>query len=182
MISLKLKAIAFFIDKNDRVVDVGCDHAYLDIYLVKNGLCKNIIASDINENALNIAKNNIQKNVRFSCLKKAKWYIILMTKNKEVVSSMKNEAVPVEISTKTKKILKDSFEIVVLEMNSNVNNNENYHISVECLNLNNNARYENIDGSFFYNINDANEYFEQLVEKYTNISINELENILEHIK
>ena len=40
-----------------------------------------------------------------------------MTKNKEVVSSMKNEAVPVEISTKTKKILKDSFEIVVLEMN-----------------------------------------------------------------
>lgn len=62
MISLKLKAIAFFIDKNDRVVDVGCDHAYLDIYLVKNGLCKNIIASDINENALNIAKNNIQKN------------------------------------------------------------------------------------------------------------------------
>ena len=64
-----------------------------------------------------------------------------MTKNKEVVSSMKNEAVPVEISTKTKKILKDSFEIVVLEMNSNVNNNENYHISVECLNLNNNARY-----------------------------------------
>ena len=105
-----------------------------------------------------------------------------MTKNKEVVSSMKNEAVPVEISTKTKKILKDSFEIVVLEMNSNVNNNENYHISVECLNLNNNARYENIDGLFFSNINDANEYFEQLVEKYTNISINELENILEHIK
>ena len=50
------------------------------------------------------------------------------------------------------------------------------------MNLNNNARYENIDGSFFYNINDANEYFEQLVEKYTNISINELENILEHIK
>ena len=61
MKSLKLKAIAFFIDKKDKVVDVGCDHAYLDIYLAKNNLCKNIIASDINENALNNAKKNIAK-------------------------------------------------------------------------------------------------------------------------
>ena len=43
---------------------------------------------------------------------------------------MKNEAVPVEISTKTKKILKDSFEIVVLEMNSNVNNNETAEVAI----------------------------------------------------
>jgi tRNA (adenine22-N1)-methyltransferase len=62
MISLKLKAIAFFIEKDDRVVDIGCDHAYLDIYLSKNNLCKNVIASDINPNALNLAISNIKKN------------------------------------------------------------------------------------------------------------------------
>lgn len=69
MISLKLKAIAFFIDKNDRVIDVGCDHAYLDIYLAQNNLCKNIIASDINENALENAKKNITK---YNLLKRIK--------------------------------------------------------------------------------------------------------------
>lgn len=61
MISLKLKAIAFFIEKNDRVIDIGCDHAYLCVYLAQNNLCKNIIASDINENALKNAINNIKK-------------------------------------------------------------------------------------------------------------------------
>lgn len=71
MISLKLKAIAFFIDKDDRVVDIGCDHAYLDIYLVQNKLCKNVIASDINPNALNNAINNINKigfNKKIKCI------------------------------------------------------------------------------------------------------------------
>ena len=61
MIPLKLKAIAFYIEKSDKVVDIGCDHAYLDIYLAQNNLCKTIIASDINNNALENAKNNIQK-------------------------------------------------------------------------------------------------------------------------
>lgn len=61
MIPLKLKAIAFYIDKEDKVIDIGCDHAYLDIYLAQENLCKKIIASDINENALQSAVNNIDK-------------------------------------------------------------------------------------------------------------------------
>ena len=32
-ISKRLKAITEFIDKDDKVVDIGCDHALLDIYL-----------------------------------------------------------------------------------------------------------------------------------------------------
>ena len=61
MINKKLKAIASFINTQDTVVDIGCDHAYLAIYLKENKLCKNVYASDINENALNIAKTNIQE-------------------------------------------------------------------------------------------------------------------------
>lgn len=71
MISLKLKAIAFFVEKNDRVVDIGCDHAYLCIYLAQNNLCKNIIASDINENALSNAISNVKKyglNKKIKCI------------------------------------------------------------------------------------------------------------------
>lgn len=60
-ISNRLKAIVKFVEKKDSVVDVGCDHGLLSIYLVENKLVKNVIASDINQNALNSAINNIKK-------------------------------------------------------------------------------------------------------------------------
>ena len=31
MISVRLKSIAKFVDSNDSVLDVGCDHGYLSI-------------------------------------------------------------------------------------------------------------------------------------------------------
>lgn len=57
----RLLAIANYIEKNDCVVDIGCDHGYLSIYLKKNNLCKMIVAADISQNALNSAKKNINK-------------------------------------------------------------------------------------------------------------------------
>jgi tRNA (adenine22-N1)-methyltransferase len=60
-LSNRLKAIVKFVDKKDSIVDVGCDHGYLSIYLVENKLVKKVIASDINQNALNSAINNIKK-------------------------------------------------------------------------------------------------------------------------
>lgn len=60
MKSLRLKAIASFVSKEDKVVDIGCDHAYLSIYLVENDLCKKVIATDINKNALENAQKNIK--------------------------------------------------------------------------------------------------------------------------
>jgi len=58
-ISKRLKAIAEFVTKKDSLVDVGCDHGLLSIYLVENKLAKKVIASDINQNALNSAIKNI---------------------------------------------------------------------------------------------------------------------------
>ena len=60
-LSKRLNALALFVSKDDSVVDVGCDHGYLSIYLKENKLVKNVIASDINKNALNNAINNINK-------------------------------------------------------------------------------------------------------------------------
>lgn len=56
----RLKAIASLVDKGSKVIDVGCDHALLDIYLTlyNSNTC---IASDINKNAYEIAKINIDK-------------------------------------------------------------------------------------------------------------------------
>jgi len=59
-LSKRLQAIATLVDVNARVIDVGCDHAYLDIYLTQNNDNK-CVATDINKNALEIAKKNIKK-------------------------------------------------------------------------------------------------------------------------
>ena len=59
-LSKRLEAVATLVDIGTNVIDVGCDHAYLDIYLTLNNENK-CIATDINENALNMAKSNIKK-------------------------------------------------------------------------------------------------------------------------
>ena len=58
-LSNRLKSLASLVEKNDQIVDVGCDHGLLSIYLVENKLCKKVIASDVNQNALNSAIKNI---------------------------------------------------------------------------------------------------------------------------
>ena len=60
MFSKRLIEIASLIPVHSSVIDVGCDHALLDIYLTINKDCK-CVASDISENCLNKAKENIKK-------------------------------------------------------------------------------------------------------------------------
>ncbi len=59
-LSKRLEAVATLVDVGTRVIDVGCDHALLDIYLTLNNDNK-CLACDINENALKMAKKNISK-------------------------------------------------------------------------------------------------------------------------
>ena len=61
-LSKRLEAISSLVPINCNAIDIGCDHALLDIYLYQKKICNRIIASDINENALNNAKKNIKKN------------------------------------------------------------------------------------------------------------------------
>ena len=60
-ISKILEAISDFIEETDRLIDIGCDHAILDIYLCEKYKNINIIASDIHEGALDQAISNIDK-------------------------------------------------------------------------------------------------------------------------
>lgn len=61
MISIRLESLVKHIKINDKIIDIGCDHALLDIYLVKNNFLKNIIVSDVHEKALNSGIENIKK-------------------------------------------------------------------------------------------------------------------------
>ncbi len=60
-LSLRLKTIASLVPNGARACDIGTDHGYLPIYLTKNNLAKSVIACDLNQKPLKIAKDNIEK-------------------------------------------------------------------------------------------------------------------------
>jgi len=61
MISNRLMRIASYVDKKDKLIDIGCDHALLDIYLIKNKVLNKVLVSDVHEGALNAGISNIKK-------------------------------------------------------------------------------------------------------------------------
>ena len=60
-ISDRLLACAGFVAPGDRVADIGCDHGYLSIHLLLNGIAKSAIASDVREQPLLSAVRNAEK-------------------------------------------------------------------------------------------------------------------------
>lgn len=59
-LSQRLQTLANCIDEKDTVLDIGCDHALLDIYLAKK-YSKKYYASDLRESALEMARANKKK-------------------------------------------------------------------------------------------------------------------------
>lgn len=59
-LSTRLETIASMVDKCECVVDVGTDHGYIPIYLVRNNICNTAIASDINKGPVEKARFNVR--------------------------------------------------------------------------------------------------------------------------
>ncbi len=57
----RLSVVASFVEEKRSIIDVGCDHAFLSIYLQENKHPKKVVASDNKEGPLAIAKENIKK-------------------------------------------------------------------------------------------------------------------------
>ncbi len=60
-LSKRLQAVASMVTPGNRVADIGCDHAYTAIYLVKNRISPYVIAMDVNQGPLDKARENIEK-------------------------------------------------------------------------------------------------------------------------
>ena len=60
-LSERLLACCNFVNRGDRVADVGCDHGYLGIYLLTSGIAKHVIESDVAEGPLQSAMRNAVK-------------------------------------------------------------------------------------------------------------------------
>ncbi len=61
ILSARLKKIAYLTQGSETLADVGCDHGYVPIYCVANGLCQKAIAMDVNQGPLLRCEKNIEK-------------------------------------------------------------------------------------------------------------------------
>ena len=59
-LSKRLSAVAKLVTPGSRLADVGCDHGYIPIALVKSGKVPSALAMDVNEGPLMRARQNIE--------------------------------------------------------------------------------------------------------------------------
>lgn len=59
-LSKRLMKIASYVNYCEAIADIGTDHGYIPIYLVKNNKCSSAIASDINKGPIEKASTNIR--------------------------------------------------------------------------------------------------------------------------
>ena len=71
-LSDRLLACANFVKKGSRVADIGCDHGYLSLYLLQQGIASSVIASDVNAGPLESARRNAAK---FGFQEKIEFYL-----------------------------------------------------------------------------------------------------------
>lgn len=60
-LSKRLARCADYIGTANRLADIGCDHGYLGISLLKNGQAKSVIAADVRPLPLQAAKENAER-------------------------------------------------------------------------------------------------------------------------
>lgn len=60
-LSARMQMNADLVPPGSSLADIGCDHGYVSIYLAREKRCYNIIAMDVKEGPLGIAKRNIER-------------------------------------------------------------------------------------------------------------------------
>ena len=69
MLTPRLQAVADLITYTDSIIDIGTDHGYLPIYLLKTGKVKTACAADIRKGPLENARENIlRRGVECECV------------------------------------------------------------------------------------------------------------------
>lgn len=60
-LSNRLLACCAWVSPGDRVADIGCDHGYLGIHLLRTGVARSVIEADVREGPLQNARDNAAK-------------------------------------------------------------------------------------------------------------------------
>lgn len=59
VLSKRMQMVAGMVSKGNVTADIGCDHGFVSIYLIEQGICPHVIAMDVNEGPLLRAKEHI---------------------------------------------------------------------------------------------------------------------------
>ncbi len=59
VLSERLKSLTDMVSRGNRVVDVGCDHGFLSIYLVQHGISPGVLAMDVRMGPLSRAREHV---------------------------------------------------------------------------------------------------------------------------
>lgn len=59
-LSERLRAVAGMVTRGNRVCDVGCDHGFVPIWLVQEGISPRVLAMDLREGPLRAAKEHVE--------------------------------------------------------------------------------------------------------------------------
>lgn len=59
VLSKRLQAVAAMVTVGNRVCDVGCDHGFVPIYLIKQGISPSVLAMDVKNGPLSAAREHI---------------------------------------------------------------------------------------------------------------------------
>ena len=71
-LSTRLQTIADFVPNGSKCADIGTDHGYIPVYLVQNGKCSSVIASDIRKGPIESAVRSgqyygVDDKIRYIC-------------------------------------------------------------------------------------------------------------------
>ena len=184
MNSKRLLAIASFLDKEDKVIDVGCDHGYLGIYLKENNLVNDLLLTDINSNALENAINNINnKGLNIKTLLTDGLYNINLNNYNTITISGMGTSTIIDILKKNNVINK-----IIIQSNNNLDelrsfmNDNNYYLADEVTINENNIWYvislferidkKNTSMEIKYGLNkkDKIDYYKYLIDTYKRIN------------
>lgn len=203
-LSKRLMKIASYVDNCKTIADIGTDHGYIPIYLVKNNICEKAIASDINKGPIEKATTN----VRFEGLSKNIKCLLgpglKPIKHREadgvIIAGMGGNLTRDIILEDLEKVKLYDFLILQPAQNPEILREYLYNNNFEIINedlifdegkfyelfkvkYNNNPKKINIEDEIFYEVSPILlENKNDLVDSYIKSKIERYENILSYIK
>lgn len=68
VLSKRLQAVADMVSGKNRVCDVGCDHGFVSIYLVEQGISPSVLAMDVRRGPLGAAAEHVEERGLSDCI------------------------------------------------------------------------------------------------------------------